>query len=383
MDIEYRQANNDDIQSSLPTSRYSSAKRRLFIICLIFIIGTPVLIYLRQKPTPLFHESTVHNFRKKSMDYKTNGIPKDISMDYKKVRFVRKAFLIADPSKKSHLQKDPTLLSKNLTAHTQKEETHPVSMTNSILKLSAEFAEHLPKNKNYLTSPYSLAIALSMLYEGTCKISECNGLSQIFEKQLGFNSNKVERYHDVSSLMKDTVVVLSVPKTEKSQNKSNPFQLQLANSLWVSEGFSIKRSFIDVIKNIYESEVKELDFANNSNSYKNINDWIANKTNDMIKDMLNELPKDTMLVLVNVIYFKADWLHKFTKTSTKKQVFNTVNSDSQNETKQVDMMHLRNARLSYYEDNDLNLFVELPYESYDKNSEVSMVIMVPNTNKNS
>lgn len=383
MDIEYRQANNDDIQSSLPTSRYSSAKRRLFIICLIFIIGTPVLIYLRQKPTPLFHESTVHNFRKKSMDYKTNGIPKDISMDYKKVRFVRKAFLIADPSKKSHLQKDPTLLSENLTAHTQKEETHPVSMTNSILKLSAEFAEHLPKNKNYLTSPYSLAIALSMLYEGTCKISECNGLSQIFEKQLGFNSNKVERYHDVSSLMKDTVVVLSVPKTEKSQNKSNPFQLQLANSLWVSEGFSIKRSFIDVIKNIYESEVKELDFANNSNSYKNINDWIANKTNDMIKDMLNELPKDTMLVLVNVIYFKADWLHKFTKTSTKKQVFNTVNSDSQNETKQVDMMHLRNARLSYYEDNDLNLFVELPYESYDKNSEVSMVIMVPNTNKNS
>ena len=44
-----------------------------------------------------------------------------------------------------------------------------------------------------------------------------------------------------------------------------------------------------------------------------INNWVARKTANKVKNIVSkdEVTSSTALVLVNAIYFKGDWLHKF------------------------------------------------------------------------
>ena len=73
------------------------------------------------------------------------------------------------------------------------------------------------------------------------------------------------------------------------------------------------------------SEVAEVDFGRNKQAARTINKWVENQTKEKIKDLIKpgKLNSDTKVVLVNAIYFKADWAKKFVKRSTKEKLFHT------------------------------------------------------------
>jgi serpin B len=100
-----------------------------------------------------------------------------------------------------------------------------------------------------------------------------------------------------------------------------------------------------------------------------INQWVAQRTKDKIRDILppGSLDKATRLVLANAIYFKGTWAKQFEKAGTSSQPFHLTT------TSQVDvplMHHLDEVK--YLENSDIQA-VELPYSG----GELSMVILLP------
>ena len=103
-----------------------------------------------------------------------------------------------------------------------------------------------------------------------------------------------------------------------------------------------------------------------------INRWVAENTNDKVKEIVPESAIDdlTRLILVNAIYFKGDWLDKFNAKDTKDEDFHV----SRNETVRVKMMHRKEENLLHGVNKELQCqAVELPYAG----DTLSMVIILP------
>ena len=102
--------------------------------------------------------------------------------------------------------------------------------------------------------------------------------------------------------------------------------------------FQVKPEFVTLLKDNFNSEVQELNFAKNKESAETINQWVSDKTKEKIKDLIqmDDLDEKTRMVLVNAIYFKGKWLNQFVSKQTYKADFYLANGSTQ----KVDMMRL-------------------------------------------
>lgn len=147
--------------------------------------------------------------------------------------------------------------------------------------------------------------------------------------------------------------------------------LELANSNWYKDTYHIKDSFRQILLNYYDAEVKAADFADPVTKDL-INGWIEDKTHDKIKDMLDEVPSDAVMYLINAIYFKAQWKYEFDKEKTEDRNFYLEDGNSV----QVPTMYSGGVKVSMYNANDFK-YIELPYG----NGQFNMVILLPDENK--
>lgn len=119
-------------------------------------------------------------------------------------------------------------------------------------------------------------------------------------------------------------------------------------------------------------EIVSLDFQYDKlNSANRVNRWVSSVTNDKIKNVLNAqlLTSDTIMILLNAVYFKASWKYEFIREETVKDFFIV----SPHEIREVDMMRLQTL-LGYYRHRRLDVSaVELPYAG-DK---YSMILILP------
>ncbi|XP_004756563.2 serpin I2 isoform X2 [Mustela putorius furo] len=109
--------------------------------------------------------------------------------------------------------------------------------------------------------------------------------------------------------------------------KKQEFTFNLANALYLQEGFTVKEQYLHSNKEFFQSAIKLVDFQDAKTSAETISTWVESKTDGKIKDMFSEedFGPLTRLVLVNAIYFKGDWKQKFTKEST--QLMNFTKKD--------------------------------------------------------
>uniref|UniRef100_UPI0037E7B672 antithrombin-III isoform X4 n=1 Tax=Semicossyphus pulcher TaxID=241346 RepID=UPI0037E7B672 len=102
-----------------------------------------------------------------------------------------------------------------------------------------------------------------------------------------------------------------------------------------------------------------------------INTWISNKTENLIQDTLptGALDSNTILVLVNTIYFKGQWKNKFDKDHVYASEFHV----SESRTCSVNMMYQETKfRYRYFPEDQVQL-LEMPYRGDD----ITMVIVLP------
>ena len=117
---------------------------------------------------------------------------------------------------------------------------------------------------------------------------------------------------------------------------NDDFTLEMANNLFVQDGYQLMEEFKKVLKQSFDAEVKQTNFAESEAARKLINAWVEDKTRQKIKDLIPDGVLDglTRLVLVNAIYFKGDWASKFDKSDTKDDDF-FVNKDKKVTTKMM------------------------------------------------
>ncbi len=107
--------------------------------------------------------------------------------------------------------------------------------------------------------------------------------------------------------------------------KRKTYRLAVANALWGEKTYPFNPAFVSVLSATYGAEaIVEADFRNHSErERKRINEWVETQTRGKIVDLLPRATVDssTRLVLLNAIYFKANWLEPFDQANTRSMPF--------------------------------------------------------------
>ncbi|XP_023069276.1 serpin I2 isoform X1 [Piliocolobus tephrosceles] len=155
--------------------------------------------------------------------------------------------------------------------------------------------------------------------------------------------------------------------------KKQEFTFNLANALYLQEGFTVKEQYLHGNKEFFQSAIKLVDFQDAKPCAEMISTWVERKTDGKIKDMFSgeEFGPLTRLVLVNAIYFKGDWKQKFRKEDTQLINFTKKNGS----TVKIPMMKaLLRTKYGYFSESSMNYQVlELSY----KGDEFSLITILP------
>jgi serine protease inhibitor len=162
------------------------------------------------------------------------------------------------------------------------------------------------QNKNVFISPFSVSMALGMALNGADG-STLDSMKQVLEHS-GFTMQEInESYKNISEILThlDSKVVF-----------------QIANSIWYRNGFLVMPAFLNNCQDYFDAEAASLDF-NSLSAVQTINDWVNSKTNGKISKILDQIPSQTVMYLINAIYFKGAWTYQFDPAKTTDATFTT------------------------------------------------------------
>nr|XP_005894317.1 PREDICTED: serpin A3-8 [Bos mutus] len=132
--------------------------------------------------------------------------------------------------------------------------------------------------------------------------------------------------------------------------------------MFVSEELKLLDKFRKDAEAFYASEVLSTNFKYSEAAVKLINEYVKNKTHGKIEKLFNDLDVLTNLILLNYIFFKAQWRTPFDPKQTYKSQFHV----SKNKTVEVPMMSTGSLVTPYFRDEELDCtLVELTYTSND------------------
>ena len=191
---------------------------------------------------------------------------------------------------------------------------------------------------NVFVSPLSVSIALGMTWNGAKGQTKTEMETAL--KMTGLSATDINDYYKI---MQSTLPAID-PTTK----------LSLANSIWYRTGFQVKTDFLQINTNYFNAEVREIDFAQ-AWAKDTINNWCARKTNNLIPTVLDEIPDNAVMYLINAVYFKGIWRKQF---DSKK----TFETDFTNEAKQsvkVNMMYQKDT-FNYTQDDNVQ-YLDMPY----------------------
>jgi serpin B len=155
---------------------------------------------------------------------------------------------------------------------------------------------------NVFISPASVGLALAMTMNGAA-----GGTREAMANALGLSGNSAEAVN-----ADDSTLIARMNDTMRA------VKLSVANSLWARRDVTFKKEFLQRNKRYYGAEIRTLD------SPKTINDWVAEKTNDKITKIVDEIDPETILYLINAIYFKGTWTKEFDRNLTRDQPFHLI-----------------------------------------------------------
>ena len=222
-------------------------------------------------------------------------------------------------------------------------ETKPSVPTDDITKLvdgNNAFALDLyqslrSKDGNLIYSPYSISLALAMTYAGARGETESQMASA-----LHFDLPQAQLHPAFNALD------LALAQHGQAQSKDQPLKLNIANAVWAERTYPFLQNYLDLIALNYGAGIRLADFINQYEPARNeINNWVSDQTNKKINNLLapGTLNPDTRMVLVNAIYFKADWENQFDPNNTSDSLFHLLDGS----TSHVKMMNDEHLTIPY------------------------------------
>lgn len=215
---------------------------------------------------------------------------------------------------------------------------------------TADTRDTLP---NLFVSPLSVAMALGMAYNGAAGTTE-DAMRTTLELD-GMSVAEVnESYRSLIKLLREL---------------DPGVQFTIANSIWYLQGYSVEQTFLDANQTYYDARVSALDFSSPA-AVTTINAWVSQQTRGVIDRIIDEIPDDMRLYLIDAIYFKGNWTEQFDPRLTQPRPFKLADGSSVNV---PTMTHGQEVHVRADQRSNVTI-VDLPYGG----QAFSMTIVLPN-----
>ena len=203
------------------------------------------------------------------------------------------------------------------------------------------------KGKNTLISPLSVLCALSMTANGAKGETR-----EQMEATLGMPIEELNLY--ISNYMN------SLPNTEK-------YKLHLANSIWFTddERFTVNEDFLQINADYYGAGAYKAPF--DDSTLEDINNWVKKETDGMIPKVLDEIPPEAVMYLVNALAFEAEWAEIYNEYAVSDGTFTKEDGTKQS----VEFMYSDES--TYLEDDKA-----IGFKKYYKDRKYAFVALLPN-----
>lgn len=144
-----------------------------------------------------------------------------------------------------------------------------------------------PNSGNVLISPLSVISALAMTANGA-KAETLTQMENVFGMELSGLNIFLKDYRE------------SLPEGDK-------YKMNLANAIWFrdAESFTVKEAFLQANAEYFDAGVYKAAF--DSSTMDEINGWVRENTDGMIREILSEIPKEAVMYLVNALAFDGEW----------------------------------------------------------------------------
>ena len=203
---------------------------------------------------------------------------------------------------------------------------------------------------NKLFSPLSAALCLALVNNGA------NGETRAqLESLFGMETDELNR----------TMYAFT-----ENLYSSNDCKLNIANSIWMKENaLQVNPNFLQTNADWYGAQAYSAPF--NGNTVQDINNWCHNQTQGKISKILNDIPNDAVMYLINAVDFDAKWQVKYERGDIEQGIFHNDNGTNS----EVVMLHSEESRYfiddnsvgfaKNYMDNKYSFMALLPDEGVD------------------
>ncbi|MBQ7172373.1 MAG: serpin family protein [Clostridia bacterium] len=106
-----------------------------------------------------------------------------------------------------------------------------------------------------------------------------------------------------------------------SMFSSSECKIRIADSLWIDSesDLTVKPSFLQTNADWYDAQIYSAPF--DGKTVESINNWCKDQTDGMINKILDEIPADTFMYLINSLLFDAKWENKYEKSDIRSARF--------------------------------------------------------------
>ena len=218
---------------------------------------------------------------------------------------------------------------------------------------------------NLFYSPHSISMALAMLHAGARGATESE-LAAVMHYVLP-QAKLHPAFNKLDQLLES--------RGQGAQaSDGSGFRLNVVNAIWGQRDYSFLPSYLDTLAENYGAGLRVLDFTTEPEPARlAINAWVAEQTEERIKDLLapGSITDATRLVLTNAIYFNAAWAVPFEESATKDGEFSLLDGGIKTTAMMKGQLKGAHAALT-----DFQAF-DLPYDGH----ELSMVVVLPDAGK--
>ena len=209
------------------------------------------------------------------------------------------------------------------------------------------FQTTMKDGENTLISPLSVLYALAMTANG----ADGETLTQM-EEVLGMDAENLNSF---------MLAYMDLLPNDKS------CKMSLANSIWFKDDprFEVKESFLQTNADYYGASIYKAAF--DQGTLDDINAWVKKHTDGMIPEILDKIPEDAVMYLVNALAFEAEWDEIYEKTQVWDGDFTTEDGTRQD----VEMMHSQEN--AYLEDDLATGFIK-----YYEGRKYAFAALLPN-----
>lgn len=204
-------------------------------------------------------------------------------------------------------------------------------------------------DENVMISPASIMMALDMVAAGA-KGESLDQLTNLFAAGQGPLTQQA-----YASALMDRI------------NEAKEVEFNCANAVWNNGlilGDSVNMDYVEYIQDTFLAQYTVTDF--NSKTPDEINDWIDEHTDHMIKKAVDTLDPDTVMVLVNAICFEGEWAEEYSDYAVNESFFTNADGSSK------EAMFLHDTTSAYYETDKATGFIK-----YYKGNQYAFLAILP------